>query len=130
MPEGARTFVVRTASTGPLVAELTGGGPGTAALVLARLPVRSRAMLWGEEVYFEVPFHHDAEPGARADVSVGDVAFWPEGDCLCLFFGRTPASSDASPRAASPVNVFARLTADPRALARVREGDEVEVLPG
>ncbi len=130
MTDGARTFVVRTASTGPLVAELTGESPGTAELVLARLPARSSAMLWGEEVYFEVPFHHDAEPGARADVAVGDVAFWPEGDCLCLFFGRTPASRGDSPRAASPVNVFARLTTDPLVLARVKEGEDVEVLPG
>lgn len=87
-------------------------------------------MLWGEEVYFEVPFHHDAEPDARADVAVGDVAFWPEGDCLCLFFGRTPASRGDAPRAASPVNVFAQLVADAKALAQVREGEDIEVLLG
>jgi hypothetical protein len=39
-------------------------------------------------------------------VEVGDVAYWPDGEALCLFFEATPASSDERPRAASAVNVI------------------------
>jgi len=30
-------------------------------------------------VYFEVPFHADLEIGAREEMEIGDVAFWPDG---------------------------------------------------
>lgn len=39
----------------------------------------------------------------------GTVAYWPEGNALCLFWGPTPASRDDEPRAASPVNAVAEL---------------------
>ncbi len=50
-----------------------------------------------------------AENGCEV-VPVGAVAYWPPGSKLCLFWGETPASVDDEPRAASPVNVVARLS--------------------
>ncbi len=41
----------------------------------------------------------------REVVEMGDVAYWPDGPSLCLFFGRTPASRGYEIRAASPVTV-------------------------
>ena len=37
-------------------------------------------------------------------MEVGEVAYWPPGQALCIFFGPTPASVGDEPRAASPVN--------------------------
>ncbi len=73
------------------------------------LPVEGRAARWGDELYFDVPVSVDLEPNARAEVEPGTIAYWPQGPALCLFWGPTPASTDAQPRAASPVNVVARL---------------------
>lgn len=87
-----------------------------------QLPFRSSAHRWGDEVYFEVPFHSDIEQDARQDMEVGDVAFWPDGDALAIFFGPTPVSRDHRPRAYSPCNVIGRVEGDASVLKAVREG--------
>lgn len=86
-----------------------GEGP-TAEEILERLPFESSASRWGDEVYFRIPVSADLEKGARETVEAGDVAYWPEGEALCLFFGPTPASTDERPKAASPVTVVGRIS--------------------
>ena len=103
-----------------LDADWTDENPETRRAVEAALPLAGDAARWGEELYFETPGDVPAED-ARAEVPVGALAYWPNGNAICLFWGPTPASDGGEPRAASPVNVFARL-ADPSALAAV-DGD-------
>lgn len=93
--------------------------------LLSALPFSTRAHRWGEEVYFEVPFHVDLEADARQDFDVGEVGFWPDGDAIAIFFGRTPASTDDRPRAYSPCNPVGRVVGDLSALSSVREGSPV-----
>ena len=99
----------------------------TARAVAAALPISSSAMTWGEEVYFEIPVDAAREPGARAVVTPGEVAYWPDGHCIALGFGRTPISQGNETRLASPCNIFGRALGDVKSLAKVRAGAKIKV---
>jgi hypothetical protein len=99
----------------------------TARAIAAALPLTGSALTWGEEVYFEVPVKLKREAGARAVVTLGEIAYWPEGHCIALGFGRTPISQGEETRLAAPCNVFARALSDVKALTRVKPGTRIEV---
>jgi hypothetical protein len=89
-----------------LAAEWTGDNPETRAAIEAELPLSGEATRWGEELYFRTPVDVGTE-NASTTVPVGAVAYWPQGNAVCLFWGPTPASTGEEPRAAAPVNVVA-----------------------
>ncbi len=99
----------------------------TAARIFEALPLEGTAQRWGEEIYFEIPVVADLEQGARADVEVGTLGYWPTGRALCIFFGPTPASTDDRPRAYSPVTIVGRVCGDAAVLSGVREGSRIRV---
>ncbi|TYT63314.1 cyclophilin-like family protein [Natrialba swarupiae] len=108
-----------------LGATWTDDAPATRRALEDALPLSGDAVRWGDELYFDVPVDVPAENGCEV-VPVGAVAYWPPGSKLCLFWGETPASVDDEPRAASPVNVVARLS-DTSALEGVDGGARVRV---
>ncbi len=77
----------------------------TARRLLEALPIDSSGSYWGDEFYFDVPVRAEAEADATDVVDPGTVAYWTAGHCLCLFWGRTPASQGDECRAASEVNI-------------------------
>lgn len=100
--------------------------PKTCKAILSSLPIEGVANRWGDEIYFEIPVSAGLEK-AQQTVDEGDVAYWPPGRALCIFFGPTPASKGNKPRAASPVNVFAKIVGDPSVFRRVKDGDKVRI---
>jgi uncharacterized protein len=99
----------------------------TARAVAAALPIASAALTWGEEVYFDVPVEVKREADARAVVTPGEIAYWPEGPAIALGFGRTPISQGDETRLASPCNIFARALDSVKVLAKVKSGVHVRV---
>ena len=99
----------------------------TAKAVLAALPLASSVLTWGEEVYFDVSVEVPREKGARAMVTPGEIAYWPEGPAIAIGFGRTPISQGDETRLASPCNIFGRALSDVKTLAAVKTGTKVTV---
>jgi uncharacterized protein len=99
----------------------------TARAVGAALPLTSSVLTWGEEVYFEVPIEVTREKNARAVVTPGEIAFWPDGPAIALGFGRTPISKGDETRLASPCNIFASAIGNVKELAKVKAGTKVKV---
>ena len=99
----------------------------TADLLWAALPIEADGSTWGDEIYFRTAVQTSEEEDAREVVEMGDVGYWPRGQALCLFFGRTPASRGDEIRPASPVNVVGKMEGDPTLLKRVPSGSHVVV---
>ena len=101
----------------------------TAKAIYEALPIEGSANRWGDEIYFVIPVYLEEEQDATEVVSEGDVAYWPDGPCFCIFWGRTPASKGNEIRAASKVNVFGKIK-DVKIFSKVDSGDLIVLEKG
>ena len=85
--------------------------PETCRSIWEKLPFELNLSRWGEELYGEIPISIEKE-NSQVDCEVGDIGYWPDGKNFCIFFGPTPVSKDRKPKAASPVNIFAKIEGD------------------
>jgi len=99
----------------------------TAQAIAELLPLEASASRWGEEFYFPTAVDHEAGDDARAQMAVGELAYWPPGNAFCIFFGPTPASQKDEPRAANPANPIGRITDDIEPLKSISGSARVRV---
>ena len=99
----------------------------SAKAVYDMLPIDGAANRWGDEIYFVVPLRINLEKDATDVVEKGDLAYWPEGSCFCIFFGKTPESTETEIKAASKVNVLGKIIGDSTAFKSVKNGDLIIV---
>jgi hypothetical protein len=98
----------------------------TAESIWRILPINGIVQTWGDEVYFAIPADLPQE-NAREVVEVGELGYWPRGKAFCIFFGPTPVSRGKEIRAASPVNVFGKISGDAMVFREVKAGTEIVV---
>jgi len=109
----------------PFEAQIDDSGSETFRSFREALPINGRIIRWGDEIYSYVDFQAPLEQGARSAMKVGEIAYWPSGPALAIFFGPTPASRGSEPEAASECNVIGRTEATPETLRKAREGAKI-----
>ena len=60
--------------------------PKTCTSLLKSLPFSVNAHIWGEEIYTDESPITQPEENAKDLVNLNDVAYWPSGKAICLFF--------------------------------------------
>ena len=93
--------------------------PRTVDAILKKLPIEGRAALWKQEIYFEIPVAAGEEK-AKPTVKKGDVAYWPMGKALCIFYGETQPYS--------PVNMVGQVTKNLELFSTVKSGAVIRVV--
>lgn len=98
----------------------------TANEVFEVLPITAAVNTWGDEIYFTIPVTAVPED-AREVVNLGDIAYWPPGRAMCIFFGKTPVSKGNEIRPASAVNIIGKLEGDYKSLKKVKDGESITI---
>jgi len=96
--------------------------------IFKNLPLESPVNTWGDEIYFNTGI--TVTKGAPTmDLNVGDIAYWPTGKCLCVFFGPTPVSTSEKPMPASDVFLIGKTTCPPENLRKIKDRESIKVEP-
>jgi len=99
----------------------------TVQAIYNKLPIESKVNIWGEELYFKIPIHLEPED-TTLDVNVLDVTYWPEGDCMCIFLGRTPISDTDKPKPASEVEIIGEVLVDKSILNKIKQNEKIVLI--
>jgi hypothetical protein len=101
----------------------------TAQMIWDALPFEASGQTWGDEIYFRIPVDAGlTDP--KAVVNIGDIGYWPTGHAFCIFYGKTPASSDDDIVPASPVDIIGRVTDDVTDLRGTTDPGRIRVEKG
>ena len=83
--------------------------PDTVKKFVDCLPFSVDLNVWGDEIYTDsTPVSVDEE-NSKSLVELNDVAYWPSGKAICLFFGPTPIGNEGEIKPYSPVNVIGKI---------------------
>ena len=91
------------------------------------LPFKSIVKTWGDEIYFEIPIEKniDLESDAKDVIDLGEVAYWIDGKCIAIGYGKTPISQNNEIRLAAKTNIWGDAVLDVKELGKIRDGDEI-----
>ncbi len=99
--------------------------PNTIKKLFDSLPFTVGLNLWGDEIYTNESPIIENEENAKPVVELNDVAYWPTGKAICLFFGPTPISKKGEIKPYSPVNIIGKiLNPDKSVLKKITNGLE------
>lgn len=101
--------------------------PKTVHAILEKLPIKVKINRWGDELYTDPMPVKVEEENAKSLVNLLDVAYWPQGQGLCLFFGPTPISKGNEIKPYSPVNVIGKILSKENIARKVNDSTTVIV---
>jgi len=83
--------------------------PNTVRDLIEKLPFTVNLNVWGDEIYTSKSPISQPEENAKSPVQLNDVAYWPTGKAICLFYGPTPIGKPGEITPASPVNIIGKI---------------------
>jgi hypothetical protein len=92
--------------------------------IIDKLPIDTMPDEWGDEFYFSIPVKASL---ATTNVKVGEIGYWPPGNAMAIFFGKTPMSTGADPVPASSVNLVGRILSDATVLKQVKGSTRIRI---
>jgi hypothetical protein len=100
--------------------------PKTVNDFLLALPFTVDLNVWGDEIYSSKSPIAQPEENAKQLVSLYDVAYWPTGKAICLFFGPTPIGNPGEITPASAVNVIGKIMTTDKTILDNVDGNRAE----
>ena len=97
--------------------------PKTVELFIKNLPFEVKLNLWDQEIYTNPTKIKISEENSKPIVNLFDVAYWPQGKAICLFYGPTPISTKNQIKPYSPVNIIGKIiNPDKKILSKIQSG--------
>ena len=96
--------------------------PKTVKQFVKNLPFSLTLNVWGDEIYTSESPIDVPEENSRSPVNLNDVAYWPTGKAICLFFGPTPIGKKGEITPASPVNVIGKIISPDKSVLKIADG--------
>ncbi len=97
--------------------------PKTVKEFVEKLPFTVDLHVWGGEVYSSSSPVAQPEENAKSLVELNDVAYWPTGKAVCLFYGPTPIGKPGEITPASPVNIVGKIVSPDKRILEKAKGE-------
>jgi len=75
----------------------------------------------------KIPLKKVEPENPRTVVKEGEIGIWIKEPSLCIFFGKTPMSTDSEIMAYSDVNVIGKVVGDHRIFKKVKNNEKIKV---
>ncbi len=96
--------------------------PKTVNDLVSKLPFTIVLNVWGDEIYTSKSPITQPEENAKSPVQLNDVAYWPTGKAICLFYGPTPIGKKGEITPASPVNILGKIISPDKSVLDKADG--------
>ncbi len=96
--------------------------PKTVNDFVEKLPFTVDLNVWGDEIYTSESPITQPEENAKSSVQLNDIAYWPTGKAICLFYGPTPIGKPGEITPASPVNVLGKIILPDKSILNNTDG--------
>jgi len=117
------TVQVKTPNLSLIILELDDtNSPKTVNDFIEKLPFTVDLNVWGDEIYTSESPITQPEENAKSLVQLNDVAYWPTGKAICLFYGFTPIGKPGEITPASSVNVLGKIISPDKSVLNNADG--------
>ncbi len=117
------TVQVKISNSSLVILELDdSNSPKTVNDLIEKLPFTVDLNVWGDEIYTSKSPITQSEENAKSPVQLNDVAYWPTGKAICLFYGSTPIGKPGEITPASPVNILGKIISPDKSVLNNADG--------